>query len=79
MSLVLQPLRDDRYRPLLVIPAKAGIHRFKPDCYCQNNMETVLGMYMSNGITRLRSSGWIRLHWNGAGGCGERIFVGCAG
>ena len=40
--LVPQPLRDDRYRPLLVIPVKAGIHRFKPDCYCQNNMETVL-------------------------------------
>ena len=40
--LVLQPLRDDRYRPLLVIPAKAGIHRFKPDCYCQNNMDMVL-------------------------------------
>ena len=37
------------------------------------------GMYMSNGITMLRNSGWIRLHWNGAGGCGERIFAGCAG
>ena len=39
VRLILQPLEDDGYQPPLVIPAKAGIHKSKSDCYCQNHLD----------------------------------------